>query len=78
MKNQFEMYHVCSGLYLVIVFPVCLSAGTTVLTESCLRVKTVVLSLSVFLFIFEVVLAFLAALLFHINFRIILPSCKNM
>lgn len=76
MKNQFEMYRVCSGLCLVVVFPVCLSASTKVFTGSCVRVKTVVLNLSVFLF--EVVLAFLAALLLHINFRIILPGCKNM
>lgn len=56
----------------------CLSAGTKVLTESCVRVETVVLNLSVFLFVFEVILAFLAALLLHIYFRIILPGCKNM
>lgn len=78
MKNQFEMHCVCSGRCLVIVFPVCLSAGTKVLTESCVRVKTVVLNLSVFLFVFEVILAFLAALLLHIYFRIFLPGCKNM
>lgn len=41
------------------------------------KVKTVVLSLSVFLFIFKVVLAFLAALLRHINFRIILRGFKT-
>lgn len=56
----------------------CLSAGTKVLTESCVRVETVVLNLSVFLFVFEVIVAFLAALLLHIYFRIILPGCKNM
>lgn len=56
----------------------CLSAGTKVLTESCVRVETVVLNISVFLFVFEVILAFLAALLLHIYFRIILPGCKNM